>query len=313
MNGNNMINYQIMNNIFYQNMLCNAYINQNCLNQGNFLYLCQQNNFFQNCTNFYNQQNIYYYKQNDLIPNMQNKPNDSPKKVKKEKKIEKEEKYFDKINTLKFTRRRRFSNTTTSSTINSNLSEENEKEEEKEKEEIKEINQKSLLIKVPNNVLDLKRRLSNISEANSETSKNSKGDKEEDDDLNDSFFSDTEEQIEKKEVKKENRMINLKKNKNEFKKDFNNKKYEGNPAFENTEILRVNVKITKDKNAVFKLKRYDDVFETIKLFCEINSVDEKLIKPLIIKSLSTLNTIYQIMNCKLDKEQIDLIQKIKKY
>ena len=55
------------------------------------------------------------------------------------------------------------------------------------------------------------------------------------------------------------------------------------------------------------------MFETIKLFCEINSVDEKLIKPLIIKSLSTLNTIYQIMNCKLDKEQIDLIQKIKKY
>jgi hypothetical protein len=86
--------------------------------------------------------------------------------------------------------------------------------------------------------------------------------------------------------------------------------YEGNPQFENTEILRVNVKISKDKNAIFKLKRFDDVFETIKLFCEINLVDEKLIKPLIIKSLSTLNTIYQIMNCKLDNQQIKIFSNI---
>ena len=107
--------------------------------------------------------------------------------------------------------------------------------------------------------------------------------------------------------------MNGNKKENKFNNEYINKKYEGNPFFENTEILRVNVKIAKNKNAIFKLKRYDDVFETIKLFCEINSVDEKLIKPLIIKSLSTLNTIYQIMNCKLDKEQIDLIQKIKKY
>ena len=53
--------------------------------------------------------------------------------------------------------------------------------------------------------------------------------------------------------------------------------YEVNPEFENTEILRVNVKISKDKFVVFKLKRFDDVFETIKLFCEINLIDEKLL------------------------------------
>ena len=183
---------------------------------------------------------------------------------------------------------------------------------------MKELNKNSLLIKVPNNIpnnniLDLKRRLSNISEANSETSKNTNDDKDEDDNLNSSFFSDIEEGTEKKEEKKENKAVILKKKENKFNNEYINKKYEGNPFFENTEILRVNVKIAKNKNAIFKLKRYDDVFETIKLFCEINSVDEKLIKPLIIKSLSTLNTIYQIMNCKLDKEQIDLIQKIKKY
>ena len=86
--------------------------------------------------------------------------------------------------------------------------------------------------------------------------------------------------------------------------------YGGNPELENTEILRVNVKISKDKEAVFKLKRYDDIFETIKLFCEINLIDEKLIKPLIIKSLSALNTIYQIMNSKLDNSQINLLKRV---
>ena len=121
-----------------------------------------------------------------------------------------------------------------------------------------------------------------------------------------------------KDVSEEN---NLAKNLN--KEDFSNKetkndnqegteKYQGNPAFENTEILNVQVKIAKDRTAVFKLKRYDDLFLTIKLFCEINSVDEKLIKPLIIKSLSALNTIYQVMNSQLDSQQINVLKEIKK-
>lgn len=94
-------------------------------------------------------------------------------------------------------------------------------------------------------------------------------------------------------------------------KSESTKKYQGNPIFENTEILNVKVKISKDRTAIFKLKRYDDLFLTIKLFCEINSVDEKLIKPLIIKSLSALNTVYQVMNGKLDNQQINVLEKIK--
>ena len=106
---------------------------------------------------------------------------------------------------------------------------------------------------------------------------------------------------------------NVEKNVNENNISLDKKKeYSGNPAFENIEVLRVNVKLEGGKNAVFRLKRYDDVFETIKLFCEINSVDEKLIKPLIIKSLSTLNTIYQIMNSKVNEEQIEIMKKIQK-
>ena len=77
-----------------------------------------------------------------------------------------------------------------------------------------------------------------------------------------------------------------------------------NPIAENTEILNVNVKISKNKNVVFKLRRFDDLFLTVKLFCEINSIDEKFMKPIIIKALCALNNIYQIINTQLDEKNI---------
>ena len=84
-----------------------------------------------------------------------------------------------------------------------------------------------------------------------------------------------------------------------------------NNNLENTEILKVNIKISNNKIIIFKLRRFDDLFLTIKIFCEINSIDEKLIKPLIIKLLCTLNTIYQIINSDLSYEAIGLLKQIK--
>ena len=66
-----------------------------------------------------------------------------------------------------------------------------------------------------------------------------------------------------------------------------------------------------NRTVVFKLRRFDDLFLTIKLFCEINSIDEKLIKPLIIKSLCTINTIYQIYNSSISSENISILKRIK--
>ena len=83
-----------------------------------------------------------------------------------------------------------------------------------------------------------------------------------------------------------------------------------NPVVENTEILQVNVKIAKDKNVIFKLRRFDDLFLTVKLFCEINSIDEYLIKPIITKALCTLNNIYQIYNSQLDSKNIKVLQMV---
>ena len=83
------------------------------------------------------------------------------------------------------------------------------------------------------------------------------------------------------------------------------------PMVENTEILKVNVKISKDKYVVFKLRRFDDLFMTVKLFCEINSIEEKLIRPIITKALCTLNSIYQIYNTQLDSKNIKILQMLK--
>lgn len=84
-----------------------------------------------------------------------------------------------------------------------------------------------------------------------------------------------------------------------------------NKNFENTEILKVNVKLPNNKTVIFKLRRFDDLFLTIKLFCEINSIDEKFIKPIIIKSLRTINTIYQVYNCQITQKEASLLKQIK--
>ena len=102
--------------------------------------------------------------------------------------------------------------------------------------------------------------------------------------------------------------------KNKFDENINeikNNEQQINPYYENTEILKVNVKLSNNQTVVFKIRRFDDLFLTIKLFCEINSIDEKFIKPLIIKSLSTINTIYQLYNSNISSENIHILKRIK--
>ncbi len=52
-------------------------------------------------------------------------------------------------------------------------------------------------------------------------------------------------------------------------------------------------------------------FLLLKYFEKINSIDEKLIKPIIIKIFLTLNIVYQVMNCKISPECISLLKEIK--
>ena len=54
------------------------------------------------------------------------------------------------------------------------------------------------------------------------------------------------------------------------------------------------------------------MFKTVKMFCEINKLDIKLIRPLIIYIIKALNSIYGIYNLKLKRDEIEILKDIKK-
>ena len=81
---------------------------------------------------------------------------------------------------------------------------------------------------------------------------------------------------------------------------------------ENTDILEIHVKISQKETLVFKIRRFDDMFKTVKIFCEINKLDIKLIRPLIIYIIKALNSIYGIYNLKLKNDEIQFLKEIKK-
>ena len=81
---------------------------------------------------------------------------------------------------------------------------------------------------------------------------------------------------------------------------------------ENTDILEINVKISEAQILTFKIRRYDDMFKTVKIFCEINKLDIKLIRPFIIYIIRALNSIYGIYNLNLKNDEIEFLKDIKK-
>ena len=81
---------------------------------------------------------------------------------------------------------------------------------------------------------------------------------------------------------------------------------------ENTDILEINVKVSQTETLTFKIRRYDDMFRTVKMFCEINKLDIKLIRPLIMYIIKALNSIYGIYNLILKKDEIEFLKEIKK-
>ena len=76
--------------------------------------------------------------------------------------------------------------------------------------------------------------------------------------------------------------------------------------------LEINVKISEAQILTFKIRRYDDMFKTVKIFCEINKLDIKLIRPFIIYIIRALNSIYGIYNLNLKNDEIEFLKDIKK-
>ena len=80
------------------------------------------------------------------------------------------------------------------------------------------------------------------------------------------------------------------------------------PIKENTCILEINLKLTKDKIFNFILNRFDYLFETVQIFCQINELNSKLY---LINNMKALNAIYGIFNLKLPKNEINELQMMK--
>lgn len=68
---------------------------------------------------------------------------------------------------------------------------------------------------------------------------------------------------------------------------------------ENTPILDLNIKIGKNYNRVFKLKKYDDLIESLHRFCEINQINQEIVIPLSNKIFLSLNKIFWLLNSKI--------------
>ena len=80
---------------------------------------------------------------------------------------------------------------------------------------------------------------------------------------------------------------------------------------ENTDILEINVKVSEGHKLTFKIRRFDDMFKTVKIFCEINKLDIKLMRPFIIYIIKALNSIYGIYNLPLKNDEILFLKDIK--
>ena len=80
---------------------------------------------------------------------------------------------------------------------------------------------------------------------------------------------------------------------------------------ENIVILEINVKISKDKIILFKLKKYDDMFKIIHEICQENELNEQYSNFFAYTIIKALNSIYGIYNLKLKEEEIKYLSFLK--
>jgi len=105
---------------------------------------------------------------------------------------------------------------------------------------------------------------------------------------------------------------NLLFSKNEEVPNLNSQKNNTNdPKKENTCILEINLKFSNNKIHNFKLNRFDDLFETVQIFCQINRLNLNLYIPIIINIMKALNSIYGIYNLELNEKELNELQFLK--
>ena len=86
-----------------------------------------------------------------------------------------------------------------------------------------------------------------------------------------------------------------------------------NSSSDNTVILTIRIKVSKNDYRIFNLKKYDDLFISIQKFFDINKIKYELIRPTVIKIFSTLNKIFWLCNSKIgiyDQKYLKTLYKI---
>ena len=82
---------------------------------------------------------------------------------------------------------------------------------------------------------------------------------------------------------------------------------------ENTVILTLKIKVSKNDYRIFNLKKYDDLFISLQKFFDLNQIKPSLIKPIVTKILLSLNKIFWVLNSKIgnyDQEYLSSLYKL---
>ena len=110
-------------------------------------------------------------------------------------------------------------------------------------------------------------------------------------------------------------------NRNEFLEEKKNKSINFYNKFnslkdytsENTVILTLKIKVSKNDYRIFNLKKYDDLFISLQKFFDLNQIKPTLIKPIVTKILLSLNKIFWVLNTKIgnyDQEYLSSLYKL---
>ena len=101
--------------------------------------------------------------------------------------------------------------------------------------------------------------------------------------------------------------------KNYYNKFNSPKENINNATSENTVILTLKIKISKDEFRVFNLKKYDDLFVSLQKFFDLNKIKQDFVKPIVAKVFATLNKIFWLLNSKVgiyDQEYLNSLYKL---
>ena len=82
---------------------------------------------------------------------------------------------------------------------------------------------------------------------------------------------------------------------------------------ENTIILTLKIKVSKNDYRIFNLKKYDDLFVSLHKFFDLNQIKHTLIKPIVSKIFLSLNKIFWVLNSKIgnyDQEYLSSLYKL---